>query len=77
MGSSVIYIVMKRKVPVLFIEIKTYRAFDRPSPRKEADDQMRDGFLDFSGNIAIPKLYGISAFGTRFSVHEYTSELSR
>ena len=34
---------------------------------------MRDRFLDFSGTVAIPKLYGISALGTQFSVHEYTS----
>ncbi|KAF8161688.1 hypothetical protein B0H34DRAFT_806842 [Crassisporium funariophilum] len=74
MDFAVIYVIMKRKVPVLFIEIKTYLAFDRASSRKEADDQMRDRFLDFSsGNIAIPKLYGISALGTRFSVYEYTS----
>ena len=38
MDFNVIYIVMKRKVPVLFIEIKTYRAFDRPSSRKEASN---------------------------------------
>ena len=36
-------------------------------------DHLRDRFLDFSGNIAIPILYGISALGTRFSVYEYTS----
>lgn len=72
--SSVIYIVMKRKVPILFVEIKTYQAFDRASLRKEADEQIRDRFLDFTGNVAIPTLYGISAFGTRFSVYEYTSE---
>lgn len=74
MDSSLIYIIKKRKVPVLFIEIKTHTAFDRASLRKEADDRMRDRFLDFaSGNIAIPKLYSISALGTRFSVYEYTS----
>lgn len=64
MYFSVIYI-MKRNVPVFFIEVKTYSAYERASFRKEADDQMRDRFLGFaSGNIATPKLFGISALGS-------------
>jgi hypothetical protein len=72
MNFAVVYIIMKRKIPVFFLEVKTYLAFDQDSSRKEADDQMRDGFLDFaSESLPLPKLYGISALGTRFSVYEY------
>jgi hypothetical protein len=72
MDFAVVYIVMKRKIPVFFLEVKTYLAFDHDSLRKEADDQMRDKFLDFvSGSLSLPKLYGISALGTRYAVYEY------
>ncbi|KAF8340596.1 uncharacterized protein EI90DRAFT_3036117 [Cantharellus anzutake] len=33
---------------------------------------MREGFLDFTSNIPIPTLYGLSALGTRFCVYKYT-----
>jgi len=34
---------------------------------------MRERVLDFTaGSISIPKLYGVSALGTRFCVYEYT-----
>jgi hypothetical protein len=36
---------------------------------------MRKGFASLiSRNLAIPKLYGISAMGLRFSVYEYSKE---
>ena len=36
---------------------------------------MRDRFVDLtSGNLPIPKLYGLSALGTRFCVYEYIFE---
>ena len=36
---------------------------------------MRDGFVSIiGGNLVIPKLYGFSAMGSRFSVYEYTKE---
>lgn len=68
---TIIYLIARRKVPVLFIELKTHVAYDTDS--KAADDQMRDRVLDFTaGSIPIPKLYGLSALGTRFCVYEYT-----
>jgi len=70
---TVIFIVMKRKAPVFFIDVKTYLAFDHTPSRREADDQMRNMFLDFS-SLPLPKVYGISALGTRFSVYEYHSD---
>jgi hypothetical protein len=73
--STVIYIVMKRKVPVLFIEVKPYIHLKRDGTRGEADNQMRRRFRDLvSGSLPLPKLYGISAMGTCFSVYEYTKE---
>jgi hypothetical protein len=67
MDLAIFCIIMKRKVPVFFL------AFDHDSLRKEADDQMRDRFLDFASenHLPLPKLYGISVLGTRYSVYEY------
>ena len=71
-----IYIVRKRKCPVSFIEIKPFVHLDDISTREKADQQMRDGFVSIigRGNLVIPKLYGISAMGSRYSVYEYTKE---
>lgn len=66
---TIIYLITRRRVPVLFIELKTYVAYDTDSARKAADDRMRDRVLDFTaGSIPIPKLYGLSVLGTRFSI---------
>jgi hypothetical protein len=73
----VIFIIMKGKVPVFFIDVNTYLALNHAPSRKEADDQMRDRFLDFSSGLPLRKLYGISALGTRFSVYEYHSDTRR
>ena len=59
---TVIYVVMKRKVPVLFIEVKPYIHLQRDGTRGAADDQMRRRFRDLvSGSLPIPRLYGINA----------------
>lgn len=61
-----------RKVPILFIEVKPNIAYVSDSSRKAADVQMHERILEFTaGSIPIPKLYGISALGTRFCVYEY------
>lgn len=67
------YIVHRRRVPVFFLEIKTYRSLKDLSARAAADDQMRQRFQAFSsGQIPIPTLYGISAFGPNLCIYEYT-----
>ena len=72
---TTIYIVRKRKCPVFFIEIKPFPHLDDISTREKADQQMRDRFVNIIGrNLVIPKLYGISAMGTRFSVYVYNKE---
>jgi hypothetical protein len=71
-----VFYIKKGKFPVFPLEIKTYLAFDQDSSRK-ADDQMRDRFLEFASHLALPKLYGISALGTRFSVYEYHPQTRR
>ena len=74
---TVIYVVMKRKVPVLFIEVKPYVHLHEIGTRGKADHQMRERFRDLVGpNLPVPKLYRISAMGTCFSVYEYTKETS-
>ncbi|KAI6039464.1 hypothetical protein EDC04DRAFT_1726536 [Pisolithus marmoratus] len=70
-----VYVITGREVPVLFMDARTYIEYNTPSIRKQADDQMRHRLLDFiEGTVPIPKLYGISAFGTRICVYEYTTE---
>jgi hypothetical protein len=72
---TTIYIVRKRRCPVFFVEIKPFPHLDDMSSRAKADQQMRDRFVSIIGrNLVIPKLYGISAMGPRFSVYEYTME---
>ena len=61
-------------MPVFFTKIKTYIALDKFSLRTEADDQIRKRFVEFADSIPIPKLVGLSAMGTRFSIYESTME---
>jgi hypothetical protein len=75
MDFTFLYIVMKRRVPVLFIEIKTFLCHDNSYSRAVADHQMREKFLDVaSGSLPKSKLIGVNAMGTRFAVYEYTPQ---
>ena len=61
------YVIMKQKVPVLFVELRTYVAYDANSTCKAMDDQMHNRVLNFTaGNVPIPKLYGLSTY---ISIH--------
>jgi hypothetical protein len=72
---TVHYIIHKRRVPIFFVEIKTYHSLANLSARGLADNQMRDRFREFaSGSIPMPMLIGISSFGTQFCVYTFTSE---
>jgi hypothetical protein len=78
MDITIVFIVMKRKVPVFFLEVKAHLALDHAPLRRVADNQMRNRFLDFSsGTLPLPKLYGISVLGTHFSVYEYHPDTRR
>ncbi|KAM6499747.1 hypothetical protein JOM56_005255 [Amanita muscaria] len=59
--------------PVFFMEVRPPASFPYDSKREEADEQMRRRFRDLRQILAIPILYGISAFGTRLSFYEYDS----
>ena len=70
---TVIFLIMRRKVPVLFVELKTYIAYDMDSTHK---DKMRDWVLDFTaGNIPIPKLYRLSVMKRIFYYHVNTIDI--
>lgn len=72
---TTMYIVRKRKCPVIFIEIKPFVHLGDISTREKADQQMCDRFTSIIGrNVVISKLYGISTMGSRFSVYAYTRE---
>ena len=72
-GFTITFVVMKRKVPVFLIEIKPYVYLQSYGRRSNALNQTRERFRELSlGNLPIPKLFGISAMGTRLSIYEYT-----
>ncbi|KAF8182298.1 hypothetical protein BJ912DRAFT_978519 [Pholiota molesta] len=61
------FIVNRRRTPVFFLEVKTFRSLTLLSARGSADDQMRQRFREFaSGTISTATLYGLSAFGPKF-----------
>jgi len=69
---SIIFLVTRHQVPVFFVEPKTCLACKKDTMRIQADNQMRERFIDFClESNPIPTLYGLSAFGTRFCVYEY------
>ena len=68
-------IVRKRMCPVFFIVIKPFTHLDTLSTRGKADTQMRDMFFALvNRHLVIPKLYGVSAMGTRLAVYEYSKK---
>jgi hypothetical protein len=69
-----VLVVKVARHPVFFIEVKPPASFPYDSKREEADSQMRRRFRDLRINLAIPTLYGVSAFGTRLSFYEYNKD---
>jgi len=69
------YVVRKQKCPVFFIEMNPFTHLDRLFTREKADAQMRAKFFALiDRNLVIPKLYGVSAIGTRLAIYEYLKE---
>jgi hypothetical protein len=67
-------VVRYRKIqfPVFFIDIKPALHLEDISTRAKADEQMHEQFESIAGQkFGIPKLYGISALGIRFSLYNY------
>ena len=72
---TVHYIICKRHVPIFFIKLKMYGSLKNHSTWALTDDQMYDCYYEFSsGSIPMPKLVGISSFGTQFCVYTLTTE---
>lgn len=72
---TTIYIIRKGKCPVFFVEMKPFVHLDEMGTRAKADKQMRESFESMvETSLVIPKLYGVSAMGTQFSVYEYRKE---
>ncbi|KIL56941.1 hypothetical protein M378DRAFT_423730 [Amanita muscaria Koide BX008] len=70
-GIVAVLVVEVDRHPVFFMDVKPPISFLYDSKREEADEQMRRRFRDLRQLLAIPVLYGISAFGTRLSFYEY------
>ncbi|KAF8555344.1 hypothetical protein OG21DRAFT_1507760, partial [Imleria badia] len=73
-GSKDVFLlctIRKRCVPIFFVEINgSYCSLVDVSVRALADDQMRDCFRELmSDSISMPKLIGISAFGTQCCIY--------
>ena len=69
---GVVFLVSRHRVPIFFVEPNTYVASKKDSLRIQADNQMRERFIDFGfEDNPLPTLYGLSTFGTRFCVYEY------
>jgi len=58
--------------PSLFIEVKSPFNFNNDSRHAQADDQMHNRFHQLRPYIKVPRLIGISAFGTRLAFYKTT-----
>ena len=72
MDYAVSYVIFKEGTPIFFVDIRPFIDLNCNNTRAEADNHMRDIFLDFSSKRLPSKLIGISAMGTRFTVYEFT-----
>ncbi|KAF8517222.1 hypothetical protein JB92DRAFT_2714262, partial [Gautieria morchelliformis] len=70
---TVFYFVKRRGTPVFFLEVKPLTSPEGAPERNSADGQMCDRFAGLRHCLTIPKLYGISAMGTRLSVYEFNT----
>ncbi|RPB26085.1 hypothetical protein L211DRAFT_821000 [Terfezia boudieri ATCC MYA-4762] len=63
---TTIFIISRDGHPVLFVEVETIRSF---STHFNSDIQMHETFKVLFDDVRVPKLYGISAMGTRICVY--------
>ncbi|KAF8521648.1 hypothetical protein JB92DRAFT_2707271 [Gautieria morchelliformis] len=70
---TVFYLVKRGGTPIFFLEVKPLTSLEGAPDRNSADGQMRDRFAGLRHRLTIPKLYGISAMGTRLSVYEFNT----
>ena len=74
---TTIYIVQRQKHPVFFIDIKPQTHLKHDRTRAAADKQMRERYTRLKDDLAIDKLYGLSAMGAHFAVYEYDRATNR
>ncbi|KAF8531965.1 hypothetical protein JB92DRAFT_3276343, partial [Gautieria morchelliformis] len=68
---TVFYLVKCGGTPIFFLEVKPLTSLEGAPDRNSADGQMRDCFVGLHHCLTIPKLYSISAMGTRLSIYEF------
>ena len=66
---TTIFIISHDEHPVLFVEVKPSGHFQHISTRASADIQIRERFKVLFESVSVPKLYGISAMGTRICLY--------
>jgi hypothetical protein len=74
---TTLFIVLRRKHLVFFIEMKAPNHIDTISKRATADSQMRDRFRALEASLVIPKLYALSALGTRLCIYNFDKQTRR
>ena len=57
--------------PVFFIQVKPPTHLPSLSTRKDAENQVRHGFVQLAHLVRVPKLYGVSAMGRQLSYYTY------
>jgi len=72
-----IFTVMHHEHPVFFVEVKPSGHIDNMSPRRSADKQMRNRFVDFADRVEVPILYGMSALGSNVCYYTYDERTRR
>ena len=76
LSTSLSYLITRRKILILFIEVKPLLAYDLDSSRKAVYDQIRKRVSQLYGG-KYPKIDGINVLGTRFCVYERSTPLRR
>ncbi|KAJ6540493.1 hypothetical protein B0H19DRAFT_880746, partial [Mycena capillaripes] len=64
-GHGVEFTVFYNDLPVLLLQIKSPDTLRWPSAREQADAESRRRLRDLSPLCPLPKLYAVSAFGTK------------
>ncbi|KAI5799187.1 hypothetical protein DFH27DRAFT_87171, partial [Peziza echinospora] len=66
---TTIFIVRRDRHFVLFLEIKATNHISNILTRESADQQMNDRFKGLFDDVKIPRLYGISALGSKICIY--------
>ena len=64
---TTVFLVVRHKIPVLFVEIKPASHLQNLGTRASADEQMRDRFAVIQELVLTPRLHAFSALGNKLA----------